>query len=474
MNTQKPLQDLLPEILVYIHTKYSENIEYNKKLLDIYDGQLRPYVEDSMRLELSPESFARAKERIAPINLCTKIIDKLSRVYVDPASRNTPISTDKDLLDKYEVWYDLDNQMALANTMLSLNKYCALEPYIANGKPGLRVIPATQFLVWSDNTINPDEPTVFIKFTGSVAKETPATDSQGRILRDGSKVVRSVQKFTLYSETEILEMDMDGEALSLMPNPYNKIPFVYIKNSKFQLIPVPDTDLFSMTILIPKLLADLNYAVQFQSHSVFYCIDADPSGLSNFGPDSMVVFTSKDDGKAPQIGTIDPKVDSEKVIELIKAQVALWLDSKGLKVSSLGNIDGSSSGIAKMIDESDVTSIRKTQVRLFNRAEHELWELTSLLHNSWVAQSLVLGEGKAFTSQFNPSVTFSEQKPVVDTKSVLDELKGMKDLNLFTPKRALQKLYPALDDTQIESILNEIQVYNQLPIEEPDNDNQEE
>jgi len=461
MNTKKPLIELIPELVPYIQTRYADNVQYNSKLMDIYEGQLLPYIEESMQKELSPEAFTRAKGRISPINLCKQVIGKLSRVYIDPATRNTEVNTDGILLDKYEAWYDLDNKLAFANEMLNLTKYCALEPYLSEGIPGIRVISADKFLVWSDNHIIPDEPTVFIKFSGTIYKESPAVDAQGRAVKNGSKIVRSVQKFTLYSQTEIVEIDMDGEVLSTKINPYNKIPFVYIKNSNTDLIPKPDTDLFSMTLLIPKLLSDVNYAIQFMSHSIVYGIDVDPQSLSG-NPDSFWVINSKDDGKTPSIGTIDPKVDSEKVINLIKSQVALWLDSKGLKTSSTGNVDSENpaSGIAKLVDESDATAIRKSQAKLFSTAERELWKLTSLLHNSWAAQGAVLDERRAFTSKFNPSVTFSDQRPMVDMKSTISELEGLKTLGLFTPNRAIKALYPSLDDNQVSIILKEIEDYN--------------
>lgn len=463
MKTKKSLRALVPELLSYIQFKYAGNVEYNSKLLNIYEGGLLPYVEESLYKELSPKAYEKAKERIPPINLCRQLIDKLSRVYIESASRTAPIDSDEELLGKYEDWYDVSNTLALANDLVSLNKYCALEPYISQGKPSLRVIPADRFLVWSDNSIDPTDPTVFIKFTGMVKKERPATDAQGRELRDGSKIVRNVQKFTLYSETEILEVDMDGEEVAYQPNLYGRIPFVYIKNSKIDLIPKPDTDMFSMTVLIPKLLADVNYAIQFLSHSIMYGIDVDPQNL-DASPDAFWVINSREDSgnEKPQIGTINPEVDSDKVVDLIKAQVSLWLSSKGLKTSSVGQTDPSQaqSGISKLVDESDATSLRKSQIKIFTKAERELWDLTKVLHDSWVAQSLIAGEGKAFTSQFSPSVTFAEQKPVVDTKSMIEDLQGLKKLNLYTPRRALKLLYPTLTDTQVDEVLDEIQDYN--------------
>ena len=458
MSTQKPLSDLVPEILSYINVVYSDNVEYNRKLLDIHEGQLMTYVEESMQNELSPEAFARAKERIAPINILSNVVEKLSRVYVDPANRKAANGGDNELLNKYEEWYDIDNKMALANELMSLHKYFALEPYLSDGKPKLRVIPADKFLVWSDDKMEPTNPTVFIKFMGTVKKVVPATDNEGRARRDGSKVVREVSKFHLYSDDEFLEVDMDGDITIDEVNPFGRIPFVYGNSSPFNLIPKPDSDTFSMAILIPKLLADLNYAVQFQSHSIVYGIDIDPENLEG-NPDSFWVINSKEgENKNPTLGTIKPDVDSDKVMELIHSEISLWLNSKGLKTSTSGNADVniSASGISKLIDEADATSIRKKQARLFNSFEKDLWSLTEIMHNIWVAKGVIEGEGKAFTSKFDPEILFADQKPVINKKEMLEEFKLMKELGLFIPKRAIAALHPTMTSEQVDEFFQEL------------------
>ncbi len=458
MSTKKPLIELLPQIFTYIDVKYAANVDYNAKLLDIYEGQLLKYVEESMRKELSPEAFERARERIAPINLLNKVIDKLSRVYMDPASRTAENDSDNAILDKYEEWFDIDNSMGLTNRLLNLHKYFALEPYLDNGTPRLRVIPADKFLVWSDNENNPNTPTVFIKFMGTTQKEYPATDSEGRSKKDGSIEVRNIQVFRLYSDDEYMEVHRDGVVAVSLENPYGRIPFVYGNMSPFNLIPLPDSDSYNMAILIPKLLADLNYATQFQSHSIMYGIDIDPQNLSG-NPDAFWIINSVEgEGKNPQLGTIKPEVDTEKVISLIETEVAMWLDSKGLKTGSNGslNAQNASSGVAKLIDESDATAVRKDQVRLFSGFENNLWSLVKDMHNYWVSNAMVEGEGKAFTSKFKPTVVFADQKPVVDRKQVLEELKLLKDLNLFVKERALRMIFPSLTEVQIKDYLSEL------------------
>lgn len=464
MSTSKPLIDLIPELLPYINTKFQNQVIYNRKLMDIYQGNLLKYVEESIALELNPRAFQRSKGRIPPINILNKVIEKLSRVYIDPAIREAGENEiDKELLAYYESRLDVNTKLALANELLNLHKYFAIEPYLEKGKPEMRILPADKFLVWSDSKTNPTDMTVFIKFMGSINKvAAPVVDKNGRGLKNAENAIREVALYHIYSDEEFMVMDHDGEVSDLRPNPFKQIPFVYCSTSAFELMPTPDSDNLAMTILIPKLLTDINYATQFQSHSIVYGIDIEPTNLDN-NPDAFWVINSVNgDGKTPSIGTIKPEVDIDKVITLINAEMGMWLDSKGIKTGSVGvaSVQDAVSGVAKLIDEGDASAIGRKQVNLFRKFEFQLWELIAKMHGYWTATQQLADQVQDFSIGFSPAITFADNKIIADTKTILEELKLMKELGITTPRQMLFKLNPDFTDEQVDDLLKDIELFN--------------
>lgn len=457
----KPLQALIPELIAYIESKQESLVIHNKKLLDIHSGGLLQYIEASLRPELSERAYQRTIGRIPPINILSQVIDKLSKVYVDPASRDAGDNLiDGELLSYYEKELDLDNQLSMANELLNLNKYFALEPYLApDGYPDLRILPADKFLVWSDYPQDPTIVTVFIKFMGTIKKNVPAVDKRGVVIKGASSVIKDVALFHFYTDAEFMVADSDGEVISLQENPYGRIPFVYCPNSLFDLMPTPDSDNFAMAVLIPKLLTDLNYAVQFMSHSIIYGIDIDPSNLDRNADAFWVINSVEGEGKTPSIGTIKPEVDVDKVLSLINAKVGMWLDSKGLKTGSIGNAttQNSSSGISKMIDNADASASHRKQTILFRRFEANLWSLIKDMHHFWVSNQMLTDKMRDFSIEFKPLISFADSKVIVDTKTVLEELKLMFDMGLVNKKQALTKLYPNMTDEELDQMLADIE-----------------
>ena len=91
--TQKPLLDLIPDILVHIR-KHEETLQYNLRLYRVLEGQIRAEIESSMRKEIiSPPALRRALQRVPTINILKKTVDKLSKVYAEPVTRLTEKKT---------------------------------------------------------------------------------------------------------------------------------------------------------------------------------------------------------------------------------------------------------------------------------------------------------------------------------------------------------------------------------------------
>jgi hypothetical protein len=82
------------------------------------------------------------------------------------------------------------------------------------------------------------------------------------------------------------------------------------------------------------------------------------------------------------LGVIKPSVNIPDILEWIRAQFSLWLESKNLKLKAFGNggtTIENASGIAKAIDAADVSSDLNYQRRIFSRVERDIFRTIGVL-----------------------------------------------------------------------------------------------
>lgn len=469
MKTRKPLLELIPEIIVH-YRKYQEYLQFNMRLYRILEGQVKTEIEDSLRKEIiSPAALNRALQRIPPINLLKKTTDKLSKVYIESPIRMSDSEQDRDVMQSLSTEMHLDNVLMEANRIYNTHHTFALEPYVKDGKHAIRVLAGHQFLTYSDSPDAPNVPTVFIKLLDQeILPPEQVVDDNGK--RQGNEEeVRLVDTLALYSDEEFLIIDSSGKprydkmaeiGITSTENPFGKIPFVIGNRSHFELIPFPNQAALDMSILIPKLLTDLNYATQFMSHSIIWTKNADLSG-QEINPDAIVDLGDKtaEDGD-PSIGTIDPKVDIDRVLQLIEFELSSYLSSIGIRTEVGGSLNvGDASGVSKAIDEGDTSAERKVQSEFFRGIETKLWDLLTTVHEQWVKEGRIEGgEVRMFNDDWLKGfrIQFAEMKPLKSHKQLLDEIKLARDIKLLSKKQALRMLHPDFTDEQIDKIIEEL------------------
>lgn len=415
-------------------------LPFYERLSDIYSGNLVSYVKQELAKELSEASLKIASERIASINLIERITNKLSKCYSDSPVRAVLDPSDNEIVQDYAAKAEIQEAMVQAEILLNLNKHFAIEPYISKGSFKTRVLAPYEFTVYSDNPQNPKQMTAFIKFMG--------TREKGK---------KSANVYWIYTNELFVIADSDGEVIEQKENPYKVVPFVYANANTFKLQPSPDVDSYSNAVLVPKLLADLNYAVQYQSHSIMYGIDVDSANLKG-NPDSFWSIKSVEgENKSPQLGVLSPSVDVDKVLSLVTFTVSEWLTSKGIKPGSVGALtaDNVASGIAKIIDEADVSTIVNKNRVLLSKAEKSLWQLIATIHNAVVDSDLIEAK-KGLSENLDVSITFPVQRPIQDPKEKREELKFKLENKLTSYFRAVKEANPTLSDDEINKLIEEI------------------
>lgn len=436
------------QIIDYIKAN-SEFIKKNNEALNIYEGNLLPYVDEILKSSLSPNYYHSIKDRILPINILQRFIDKVSNTYSKEPMRTSQDSRAQEFVDFYKDALDIDQSGYIADAYANLFKGFAWEPYInKNGKPAIRELAFNSFIVMSDSQVNPEEETIFVKFMGQVSE-----DPDSMLLH-------------VYTDTEFDAFYLNGmEASEYLVeneglNPIGVIPFVYGKRQKNRLLPVLDSDMLKIAKAIPVMLTDGAGAQMYQSFTQIYGIDVSFEN-AKMSPNSLwVIKSDRESDKNPQIGMIKPEADTQKVIDFVMTIFTLWLETKGVRVGSMGQVSGTNaaSGIAKVIDEMDVYEIIKKNQEWFEKDESELWnEKLPKIHNYWIKSGMVNPSTVPgmVPDELDIEVEFEDPQPLKSRMEEITEIKAELELGTMTIEQAIKKLHPEMEEEMIaETIQN--------------------
>lgn len=447
------LADRIDELNDYIE-RNADYLALNNTLFNIKEGDLADLIKEDLRQSLSENYFSKIENRIVPINILRRVLDKLSKVYSHDPIRKVvvPNTSDEELLNWYEEKLDINLNGNMADEFSNLFKGFTWEPYLKDdGEPGLRTLPFDRFLVKSDSLTEPTKPDVFIKMMGN------------KFLQRGDRLKEVSIRFA-YDKDEFVAFTSDGE---LFPeamlendgiNPFGVLPQMYSNRSPFSILPMQDTDILPLTKIIPVILTDLSGHVLFSVFSIIWGIDVSSENLTMSPNAFWSMKSDKDSDKQPQVGTLKPQADIQKVLDYVKNIFSLWLESRGIKVGSLGSIDGNNaaSGVAKIIDEMDTSEMRKVAMEHFKKDEFNLWQLIKVMHNYWVDHKMLSENKPRFSEQFAVQVTFDEPQPKVNRKELVETISLEVDKGFLDMYSAIEKLYPDLEPDQIDERLERV------------------
>lgn len=454
-NSQKPLADRIPEMIEKLQ-ELDRFYLHNEEMLDIYEGNLLPYVEEMMQQTLDKRYYEQIRHRVLPINFVQKVVDKLAKSYADSPMR---ISEDnQDLVDFYTEQMDIDSAMMLAEEYSYLNRGYALKPKLTNkGKLKLDVIPYDKFMVIADDKSDNLEPTVFIEFTGVVERE---------IVEDSQKKIVHIDTYVAYTDTEIVAFDEQGtrmyevtEGLNHL-NPIGVIPFVYGNRSVSNIVPKPDTDFLKLSKILPLMLSDVNGAIMFQCFTLIYGIDIEFKD-AKMNPNAIWELESKMGGdRNGSVGTLQPSVDSDKALNWFKNVLAMWLDSKGIDAGSITQLDSANiaSGLSKAMDELDTTEARKKSIKKLAKEEKQLFYLLGKLNNYWAKldeardiQFPSVRDGEEVMTE----VEFKEPMVKLDYTTEIQNSINMLNNGLSYREKEIRRLHPYATEEEIDMIFKE-------------------
>lgn len=441
------LKDDIEWMLAIINSKKPQ-LEFNQRLFEIMEGNLLKYVLEALKSQLSANAYETASKRVVPINILRRIVNKLSKLYSSSPKRKTELDSDQELVDFYSLDGALDRDYGNHNLNFNSYKYSALEFFIEERQLKQRAIPATQFIVCSNDKVNPLKVTHYIKFMGKYEKQ-----------QNGKTIL--VDRYWAYTNEEFLSFDSQGEVISedtdLVEgiNTFGIIPMNYVSTSDNLLIPLQDDDLFQMAVNIPVKLSDLNFAQQFQSHGIIYVKNADNANLQ-VSPNTIWELNSRYPDKEVDVGTIQPQVSVTEVLDLCRFEISMWLESKDIRPTSAGQSQNDLSGLSLLIQNADIAENRKQQEQVFKQSESDFWKRLSTIHNTLVRSNLIDMRQMFSSDEVKVSVEYEMHKPYEPIIDKVNRLKIEVDSKFLSRYSAIKELHPDWSDTQIEEELEEI------------------
>jgi len=455
------LKDMRQEIIEYVRS-HSVFLKTNKEALDIYDGNLRPYIDNILKTSLSSNYYNAIKDRILPINILQRYVNKVSTTYSKPPKRECENPAHKEFLDFYSDAFSINNSAMICDVYSNLFKGFAWEPYVdKDGLPALRELPFDRFLVMSNSKTSPEDETIFIKIMGNKG------DSDDTVL------------LHVYTDLEFDAFYMGGESADEYMvenqgvNLYGVIPFVYGKRQKHKLIPTLDSDMLSITKAISVQLSDMAGALMFSCFPILYGIDINAENVVLTPNAFWSMKSDKDSDKTPVIGVLQPTADSEKVMSFVANIFILWLETKGIRVGSMGNVNNTSSasGISKIIDEMDAYEIRKKSMEWFKKDEEELWnEKLPAIHNHWILSGMIDASKvpPMVVGEVEIEVEFEAPKPMLSRSEEIANIKAEIEIGTITKEAAILSLHPDYSEDDISEMVEASMSINDLLVSSKD------
>lgn len=441
----------IPELVNYIKN-HANRLENSKELIDIYENDLLKYVERMLKHEMGEQTFAQIVTRIPPINMVKKIVDKLSTIYQSGVMRKVVDGTDSDqeLLDYYIDQFDMNSKMNQGNEFFNLDRYNLMMPFLddENQKPALRAVPNDKFLVYSDNQINPMTAThVLMMLKKSKSINYKKADVQ-------CWMVWTKEEITIFDEEGNQRSDLYFEGMD-GTNPYGVLPFTYYNSSQNFLVPPADSDTKRMAVLMPAQFADLNYAAKFQSFSSIFAFNIDQETWT-LAPNAIHFIDDKPGKGTAKVEVVKPTVDITEVTQLIVTQLSMYLNSRGIKPGSIGDIttQNLASGISKIIDEADTSELKTMQSAVYARGEVSFWnKVLRHMHPTWINQ--INAPKNLLSPNARIEVTFPPQKPMVDRGTLVTTAVNEMNNGLKSRKTVMEELNP---DWSLDRIDEEIKL----------------
>jgi hypothetical protein len=234
-------------------------------------------------------------------------------------------------------------------------------------------------------------------------------------------------------------------------NPFGVVPFAYKGTSKNLMIPLPDTDLYQMTLLIPLLMSEINFGCQYLSMPIIFGVDIDFE--NDFSKNADTVMMLKSDPTKDKAGTLNvlqPNMNIDAQMKLVRDQLDIWLTTRDIRAGTIGGTaEADASGISLMIKNMDASKNIMAQANIFKNIENDLWEKLSVIHNS-LADAGRIENTMKFPQDFFVSVQYKDNDIIEAKSETVNTINAEVSAGLKSKQTAIQELNPTWSPERVQ------------------------
>lgn len=460
---------------------------FEQRKFDVYRKRQAPYIIERLMDEFSSQTVQRMR-KVLSINPCKRIVDQMGSIYSQEPDRhfsNTAgadkTESDKELEQNLEKVYHLcgvDPQMRLANRYFKLNDQSCLYVCPKGGYIQPRAITPKDYDVIPDA----DDPEMAYCYVLNVfnvnlygprqisTKEDPnryySNTRRAETISNDSDRSRKLERYIFWTDEITFTVNGYGDFVDEGPvekNPIGRLPFIDIAQEKdYQFFVRRGNDIVEFTIDLLMQLTDLAEITRLQGYSQAIIYSTEQPKDLVVGPNKVMWIKQPADGQhsQPKFAFESPKPDLTASLDIISAQLKMFLSSQGLDVSTITGDTAKArftSGIDHLLANIDKFQASQEDFDLFRRVETELWDVMRLWLNAYqdvtgdgeLDEDLKIGQ---IDEEIEISVQFVEPQLVQTQKDKEDSVIKRWDNNLLTTKDAVMELYDFDDDKALEYI----------------------
>lgn len=447
---------------------------------EVFQGRMHEYVIDYLSGQFA-KSTVREMPIISSINLCKRIVNKESSIYVGEPERTFTNLNDEQLKNVQDIYKDIsfNSKMLKANKIYKLQNQSLMMIVPVGDEIKVRVLYAHQYdVIPSDSDpevadgyiINVFDKQDYLPQSGNgeslaTANITPGVfrDNINQKIADQDDYKKALERYLVWTKELNFIMDGNGRVVSDgdLTSPladYKMLPFIDIADDKdFEYFVRNDDGVVDFTVQYNGALSDLANVVKMQGWGQAYL-----KGDKDLMPESIVVGINHilrlpvdpNNKVDTEFGFVTPNANIDGSIKYIEMLLSNYLSSKGLDtsiVSSNGATEKFTSGIERLLSQIEKFEASKSDFAIFKKAEIKAFEIIK----AWTDIASNELKYKTIPENSEISIMFHEPQMIQSRSEKVDSLAKEVELGFRSRIDAIKELHD-VDDEKAKEIIKEI------------------
>ena len=455
-----------------------------KKRQEIYKDLAKKWVIKQLSEELGPDSLKAAKNRASNISICKKIINKTATVYQSGVLRTVEDATSQVAIDALSDEMDFNTIMRNVNALLELHKNLLVQ--VIPQKNNLESIEKELYDIivryfhpeYYDPILDYHNPKIA---RGFVLSDFIMKDQKEFELYQGQRnkkfknppveslyqIKNPEQTFIWWTNKYHFTTDEDGKIISeLSPedllNPIGLLPFVHFNmDQENKFFSCGGEDLIDGSILINILLTSMYTIADAQGWGQPVVTGKNLPKRIGIGPQNAIILEHEAGDPQPSFQFVSSNPPIGDWLNMIEQHTALLLTTNNLSSSNVSmKLDANNfpSGIAMLIERSEINFDLEDKQKIFQDKEPLIWNIVKLWQNLYFGTQSLSEEFMEIGSFEDSDVNlkFPEMKQVIGEKEKLEILKMRKELGLNTEEELMKMDNPDLTEDEVKAKMLEL------------------